>query len=1001
MATLPRTTDSNLNETRSIGVISRFASLRTVPKSWIIIAVIFYCASLLTVGLLAGLVPRRIQYTNVFATPTRPPKTTETTETTEITETTSTTTKPSVCIDDECNPRLVSDLIVHSYELEYIYNDTTQTTVQGKVTIEFTLKQPTKQLIYHAQGFVRLEEPALYEDGVYRLVSTRKYIPNDYLSLYRTADDLFAPNQYRLVQQFVVQLTDTFTGFYQSTYQDKDETMGKLLAAKLRPINARKAFPCFDEPQLKAQFKIRIIHPQNTIALSNFPIIQETNQNNVIQTIFDDTFRMSTYIATWAILPDTYGKILDDPEEPQVTVWARREPTEKNQTAFALEIAMNSITFYEEYFSVSEALPLKIDILAINNFASVAMESSGLISFREDRITYNEKTMSTYQKLQVANIVAHEIGHSWFGNYVTCKWWDDLWFSEAMVSWLCRKPLDINYPDWNIEVQALTDDVILAMWEDAKPSSHAIVVKNVTGVSEILDYLDLLTYTKGVSVLRMLEYIATRDKFRSGLQNYLMINAFDVGDLNMFYDQLLNNTNGTQFMKSWLEEPNYPLLHVQLNVENGDTKLTFTQSRFILSNALNSSHLDKNYRWKIHIKCILGGNSSDFDTNNRTGDIIDFILEKEQDTENLPGTSYSWIKCNQNFQGFHVTQYSFPTTTWQSFTSVIETQPTFFSIEDKVNLMQDTFLLAYKGLIDYAEPLRIIRSLTKIHMTEYVHWRTFQWHWDTLAELIDYLPDTLTKFRDFAIQQVLANDVTLDYILSPDVDDNHNEKLVKGILFTLLCRMNHPDAIERASGLFKSIPIAHFNNSDVAIGVAADFLSDVYKYHLQNDDNEADWNNMYNYYQVTTSTHEKTRALIAISSTNNKDRLNKLLNEGLIGGPNTIKRQDYFPMMGHMSRHATGREAVWSFYKENYSNLANTFTLENRPFTTAIASITRSFEKESFLHEMLDLFLKHPNAGTGGEAARQQAIDQVNMNIEWVKSRESSLRDAFDTISRH
>ncbi|CAF1247472.1 unnamed protein product [Rotaria sordida] len=993
MATNTKRTSPGLDESRGSGGNGHFQSLRSLPKSWIIVAVIFYCASVLTVGLLAGLLPRRTQHITIMATPTPiPPNMTTTITTTVITQ------DPSQCIEDECNPRLLSDLIVHSYELEYICNDIRHTTADGQVTIEFTLKQPIKQLIYHSKGMIQLEEPALFEDGIYRIVTMKQYIPNDYISLRQSTGSLFAPNRYKLVQKFVISLTGTSVGFYQNFFKDKNETMGTLLATKFRAIEARKAFPCFDEPHLKAQFKLSIIHPRNTIALSNFPNTELIVEDNLRHTKFADTFPMSTYVASWSILPDTYGKKSDDDDEPMVTVWARPEPTEKNHTALALEIASNSIPFYKDYFNTDEALPPKLDILAVFDMASVAMESSGLISFREDRIIYDEKIATTLQKQQFADIVAHEIAHSWIGNYVTCKWWDDIWFSEVTVSWLCRKTFAANYSDWNMELQILTDDTIPAMWDDAKPSSHAIVIENLTNVPEIMSYLDAITYSKGISLMRMLEKIVGPEKYRTNLQDYLLINAFDVGNLNMFYDGLLINiTNGTEFMKTWLNEVNYPLLNVNLNVENGDTKLVFTQSRFIISNALNSSNLNKNYRWKINIECVLGGNYPNSDTTNIGGDRIKFILENEQENRVLPGKSYSWIKCNRNFQSFYVTEYIFPSITWQRFTSVLEAEPPFFSNEDKVNLMQDTFLLAYKGLVDYSEPLRIVRSLVQINMTQYVHWKTFQWHWETLAELVDYLPDTLTKFENFSIQQILSNGVTLDNIVALNLNENHNTKLVKSLQFALLCRMNHQSAIEKASALFKSIPIEYFNNN-ADINIPADFLSTVYTYHLKNDANEADWNRMYNYYKIATSTHEQTRALVAISSTNNRDRLNQLLNDGLAGRPNTIKRQDYFTMMGYMSRHPIGRETVWTFYKDNYQNLVNTFTLENGRFGAAILSVARTFGKESDLQEMNELFTKYPNAGAG-ESARQQAINQVKMNIEWIRSREQNLRNAFDTIS--
>jgi hypothetical protein len=195
----------------------RFKTLRSLPRSWIIAGVIFYCASVITVGLLAGLLPRRTQTITVLATPTQ-----IITTGTPIT----TTQDPSLCVEDECNPRLLTDLLVDSYELEYMYNDTKQTNVQGQVIIEFTLNQPVRQLIYHSKRMITLEEPALYENGVNRLVSMRKYVPNDYISLRPLTNSSFPAKRYRLIQKFVISLIDGNSGFYQSIFKDGNETMG-------------------------------------------------------------------------------------------------------------------------------------------------------------------------------------------------------------------------------------------------------------------------------------------------------------------------------------------------------------------------------------------------------------------------------------------------------------------------------------------------------------------------------------------------------------------------------------------------------------------------------------------------------------------------------------------------------------------------------------------------------------------------------------------------------
>ena len=154
----------------------------------------------------------------------------------------------------------------------------------------------------------------------------------------------------------------------------------------------------------------------------------------------------------------------------------------------------------------------------------------------------------------------------------------------------------------------LTNDVIPSMWDDAKPSSHPIVVKNVTDASEIISLFDSITYSKGASILRMLEKTVGADRFANGLRDYLAANAFGVGDPISFYNQLFDTTSGEEFMENWLDELNYPLLHVNLTVENGTTRVVFNQSRFILSDALNVSLLNNDYRWKISIRCVLGRN---------------------------------------------------------------------------------------------------------------------------------------------------------------------------------------------------------------------------------------------------------------------------------------------------------------------------------------------------------------------------------------------------------
>jgi hypothetical protein len=204
---------SELNESANVKIVRSSKSQRRIPISWIIVAVLFYWASVITVGLLAGLLPRRVHHITIYATPPPDPPAT-------------TPPDPSACDGDECNPRLVSDLMVESYDLEYSYTSIEQTTAQGQVKIHFNLKQPVQQLIYHAKRLLNVQAPMLIQDGVHQHVSMRGYPPNDYLSLRLMDNKPFVEDVlYSLTQNFTVNLTDGNVGFYQNVFKDGGEEM--------------------------------------------------------------------------------------------------------------------------------------------------------------------------------------------------------------------------------------------------------------------------------------------------------------------------------------------------------------------------------------------------------------------------------------------------------------------------------------------------------------------------------------------------------------------------------------------------------------------------------------------------------------------------------------------------------------------------------------------------------------------------------------------------------
>ncbi|CAF1380877.1 unnamed protein product, partial [Didymodactylos carnosus] len=960
-----------------------------IPLKWIIFGVIFYIASLLTVGLLAGLLPKRVQQIQVIGTPEpeKPSTISQPTQRTSV-STPLPSTDDNVSTDiftvtpyyepcnvtnfqcslpSECDNRLPEGILPLHYELEYTIESMTQTTFKGSVKIHFKLKQPLKRLVYHVKRMTKLCLPILKYGDVTEDVNMSLCLQNECVILEKHSGKLFTEDDtinYTLYQDFESNLNDGNVGFYQSEFKDTNGDR-KLLATKFQPTDARKAFPCFDEPKLKATFKITIIHPQNTIALANFPEESSENQDSLKRTTFQETFKMSTYLAAWAVVPSDFGMQSIVHENRLLRIWARKGPTDKNQTLFALEVAREAVTYFSEYFNMIDALPpKKIDLLAVPDFASGAMENWGLISFREDRLILDEKYGAAQQKQTMAETISHELAHFWFGNYVTCEWWDDLWLNEAMATWLSYKPLIKNHSEWRMDLQALTEDVIGVMWDDAKPSSHPISVQNVTTAAQITSLFDSITYSKGASILRMLEKIVGENKFRDGLRTYLSQNAFDVGNPDNFYNDFTfpNSLTGKDLMNNWLDELNYPLLNVHMTVNDNGTILNFTQSRFLISDALDSSNLNQSYRWILYIECVLGGNPINGIHTSNIESLPSFYFSTQQEIQTLNNKYFTWIKCNRNFTGFYVTSYSYTdknSTTeassnqmWKHFESVLLDAPEYFSDEDKTNLIHDAFLLSYKGVIEYEAPLRIVKTLRTTNNKQYVLWKTFQWHWDNLANVMEHR-EKFNLFQIFLINQILPSDgsITLDNIVAPATD--HNERLLRALQFSSLCRMNSTDALKKASELFKSIPLSYFQNNDnVSLNISDDFLSTVYTCHIRNTNNDDDWETLYKYYQLALSPQEQLRALNAISNSKNTVKLQRLLQEGSANS-SIFKIQDFFSMFSSISHNPTGRSIAWNFYRDHFQELIDRFGIDNRRLGTLVLSIARSFDSATHINEVI------------------------------------------------
>jgi aminopeptidase 2 len=334
----------------------------------------------------------------------------------------------------------------------------------------------------------------------------------------------------QLEMKFVGQLNDKMAGFYRSTYKNHDGTEGILATTQMEPTDARRAFPCFDEPALKAEFTITLIADKKLTCLSNMDVASETDVEGGKKVVrFSKSPKMSTYLVAFIIGELNY--IETDKFRLPIRVYA--PPNQDIEHGrFSLELAARTLAFYEKQFASEFPLP-KMDMVAIPDFSAGAMENWGLITYRVVDLIFDEKTSGASTKERVAEVVQHELAHQWFGNLVTMDFWDGLWLNEGFATWMSWYSCDKFYPEWKVWESFVTDTLQGALSLDSLRSSHPVEVP-VKRADEVNQIFDAISYSKGSCVLRMISKYIGEDKFLEGIRKYLKKHAYgntQTGDL--------------------------------------------------------------------------------------------------------------------------------------------------------------------------------------------------------------------------------------------------------------------------------------------------------------------------------------------------------------------------------------------------------------------------------------------------------------------------------------
>lgn len=429
---------------------------------------------------------------------------------------------------------------------------------------------------------------------------------------------------------------DRLYGFYRSkyTYNGKEDY---ILTSQFEPANAREAFPCFDEPALKATFDLSFIIDKELKGVSNMPIKKEENAGNGKKKItFYTTPKMSSYLLYLGVGKFEYTTS----KMGKLTFNIITTPGKSSQTKIAMEFGKKFLKFYEDYFGIKYPLP-KMDLIAVPDFSAGAMENWGAITFREVGFLGDEKSTSLVIKQRMAEVIAHELAHQWFGDLVTMKWWDDTWLNESFATFMAEKAVETILPKWEFGMQNHIDDLSSAFGADQFASTHAINVR-INNVDEINDAFDgTIAYSKGGCVLEMLEDYAGKETFRKGLQAYLKKYAYSNATKYDLWNEIgkvaRKDGKKLEFEKvaaAWIDKPGFPIIEVS----SDNSGFLLEQKRYLIAN--NSKLNDV---WPIPVHYI-GDDRKD-----------NFIL-MEKRAQQLKSKS-SYIQLNYGQKGIYKMKY--------------------------------------------------------------------------------------------------------------------------------------------------------------------------------------------------------------------------------------------------------------------------------------------------------------------------------------------------------
>ncbi|HKS31027.1 MAG TPA: M1 family metallopeptidase [Chthoniobacterales bacterium] len=764
----------------------------------------------------------------------------------------------------------------------WIKPDVKKLTFTGREKVKIDVEQPTHQITLNAAD-VNITDAEI--DGKPIAKNAIGLDAKNELLTISVPEEL-TPGEHILALKFTGKINQFGRGLFFGKYQEQGTGAKKIfLGTQFEATDARRLFPCWDEPAFRARFQLTTVVPENWMAVSNMPVASEKKVTGGREVEFQLTPSMSSYLVVFCA--GEFDAIESEVDGVKLRITTTKGKAESAR--YALEVTAQILHYYNEYFGIPYPLP-KLDQLAIPGGFGGAMENWGGITYYETALLFDPANSSAATKQTIYEVIAHEVAHQWFGDLVTMAWWDNLWLNEGFASWMGTKCTARFNPQWEVWLQKnLPRDPTRrtgivkeqAMEDDARMTTHAIQQKIETE-ADANNAFDDITYKKGQSFLRMLESFLGEESFRDGIRRYIQAHKYSNSTTADLWNALSEASGKpvADIATGWTEQPGFPVVSVKRETNN---KVALSQERFTINFKDNA-----NFTWKIPLTYLIDGQSA-------AATLL--MSEKAVTLEDVPVDRA--LKLNVEGAGNYRVAYD-----ESSWKLLLATLPGM-NVPDQVNLLSDAWAFVQEGrrpLSFYTDLVDRLPPSTAIAVRDQII-NTF----DSIDHLLAGTGER-ESFRSYA-RSVLRP--TLDALgFQPKADEPVTASLLRASLIQQLGLFGDEDVIKTCRQNFDNYLK---NPASVAPDLRAPTFAIVMRYG-----DASIWQKLHELGLKTASTEDKQYYYDALAFAADPTLLQKSL---------AIALTDELPtsravfMVGKVARESDRPDLAWEFAKKNLKPL--------------------------------------------------------------------------------